>query len=808
MTSRQVARALGAAVLVAFGADHATAEEPTLDALYSRLNLRTFPSSFGQRLKACCESYPQDFFPLADVVRDADHAMTLRSGDDVWTIDLLADGRIGLSCAILSGTYRTREELALEYDDATDEWRAGPEIISRPAGCGSHAQSPSRSESGISPGPDRGVGPPSPHGEWSAAIHPARRLNETHSPDDVPETFDLAGAWLWEGKLVVRSRTVVAEPSPARAGGPAVREGHLSVLDLATGGMRRLRSWDPASPDESALFDSPGTARISGDHLVLATEGRPARIALVDLTSGDLNVSDPLDLLIDDLVLRDGRLVVRHYENVWVHYKNTGKRELTKPYDVAVLDPATFRTERDFWVGFPPILTESGLFTWAAPYVVGQPADVDVWEWSLDGKRLEKFEGSWPVSPRAECDGYEPVEFHRGERYFLAIDRCGVVRGIDLRERRVFHLPYVLHDLFADVRLSLTENLLIVQGAPKTESGEAKRQVYLLDLQTGRWSGHLDTAVSRLTAASGATDEIVLGAERLLPVDATLGSPAPIDVQLVSLVNASRPGAATVSAGFRSAPLLTPDLEVPASAPEVVAIDLEEVPLSRFAEVESTSKGEFRLENTAEFWERLAGTAPEQAEPERWVVPIAAAAGGSPLARLELAARPGYEGTSVQGRLVGPGTLRAPQVIYRAKVYPRLLVFSLAEHDGVPWYDLSDDPSRPAWIDGRSLPEPLAHAFVSRPDVVRGADEVSVRSPRRLRAGPGADTEVLDVVDYRTGILTPLDMQGDWLKVHYVTPIPADPYAEIGDEYRQMDAWIEWRSPAGEEYVEIEYHYD
>lgn len=114
----------------------ANAQEPTLDDLYSKFNMRTIKSSYGQRLKYYCESYPSDYFPVSGkrIVAD-ENILQLTAGEDSWTIKLLSPDKIGIANSITSGSYDSFTEYDIHFDNDSGEWRADETFIEIGADC-------------------------------------------------------------------------------------------------------------------------------------------------------------------------------------------------------------------------------------------------------------------------------------------------------------------------------------------------------------------------------------------------------------------------------------------------------------------------------------------------------------------------------------------------------------------------------------------------------------------------------------------------------------------------------------------------
>ena len=109
---------------------------PELYQLYEKLNMRSFNSSFGPRLRHHCESYLIEFFPRDDIVIDSPTQMTLTAGDDMWVIEILGPGRIRVDNYITgSGSYSSSKELDVAYIDASEDIRSDETWIERRSDC-------------------------------------------------------------------------------------------------------------------------------------------------------------------------------------------------------------------------------------------------------------------------------------------------------------------------------------------------------------------------------------------------------------------------------------------------------------------------------------------------------------------------------------------------------------------------------------------------------------------------------------------------------------------------------------------------
>ena len=107
-----------------------------LERLYEKLNMRSFSSSFGPRLRYHCESYPYEYFPRDGVRIDSPTSMTLSAGNDTWIISILSPGRIRVDNYITgSGSYSSSKELDVGYFEAHGDIRGTETWIERREGC-------------------------------------------------------------------------------------------------------------------------------------------------------------------------------------------------------------------------------------------------------------------------------------------------------------------------------------------------------------------------------------------------------------------------------------------------------------------------------------------------------------------------------------------------------------------------------------------------------------------------------------------------------------------------------------------------
>lgn len=101
-------------------------QELTYESLYQRFNMRTIYSSYGQRLKWYCESYPVEFFNEKHILSDG---MVLISGDDIWGFRIIDGATVFIENKIKNSTYDTTNQYSIHYDKDHEEWRASETLI-------------------------------------------------------------------------------------------------------------------------------------------------------------------------------------------------------------------------------------------------------------------------------------------------------------------------------------------------------------------------------------------------------------------------------------------------------------------------------------------------------------------------------------------------------------------------------------------------------------------------------------------------------------------------------------------------------
>jgi len=177
-----------------------------------------------------------------------------------------------------------------------------------------------------------------------------------------------------------------------------------------------------------------------------------------------------------------------------------------------------------------------------------------------------------------------------------------------------------------------------------------------------------------------------------------------------------------------------------------------------------------------------------------------------PIGKLHLKLKSAYvDGSYARVKLLDASnvSLAEPRVLYRAKDFPALLVFSPVEKR---WIRITPENERPLWIDKNSLSAPMRHALEDRGKVFESASVIEITSPHRIRSAPTLDSEVLASVVSSVGTVRPLEVKGDWLKVHYTAEKPDGLFEKVlnqdyAGEPVNFEGWIKWRSEPGAEYV-------
>lgn len=106
--------------------------------IYEKFNMRSIFSSYGQRLKYYCESYPKNFFSKAKHV--SENRLELESGDDFWVFTIKERNIIHITNQITSGTYNSETRYEIYFDNENNDWRARQTFIEIPKDCKKYAQ--------------------------------------------------------------------------------------------------------------------------------------------------------------------------------------------------------------------------------------------------------------------------------------------------------------------------------------------------------------------------------------------------------------------------------------------------------------------------------------------------------------------------------------------------------------------------------------------------------------------------------------------------------------------------------------------
>ena len=113
----------------------AHAQDITLNDIYEKFNMRTIYSSYGQRLKYYCESYPKEYFSKENAKFINDKQLELVSGSDVWVFTIKASNILLLNNQITSGTYNIGKEFSVYFDSENNDWRADKILIKKSDKC-------------------------------------------------------------------------------------------------------------------------------------------------------------------------------------------------------------------------------------------------------------------------------------------------------------------------------------------------------------------------------------------------------------------------------------------------------------------------------------------------------------------------------------------------------------------------------------------------------------------------------------------------------------------------------------------------
>ncbi|VAW71121.1 hypothetical protein MNBD_GAMMA10-1644 [hydrothermal vent metagenome] len=112
-----------------------TAGEIKLDDIYEKFNMRTIYSSYGQRLKYYCESYPKEYFSKENIKHIKGKKLELISGDDIWVFTIKGPNQLVLSNKISDASYNTLDEYTVYYDKDNNDWRANKILLKKSEDC-------------------------------------------------------------------------------------------------------------------------------------------------------------------------------------------------------------------------------------------------------------------------------------------------------------------------------------------------------------------------------------------------------------------------------------------------------------------------------------------------------------------------------------------------------------------------------------------------------------------------------------------------------------------------------------------------
>ena len=594
----------------------------------------------------------------------------------------------------------------------------------------------------------------------AARIGPELNLNDWPRDARVTERHDLSTAVLWNDQLIVHSaRTEFASADCQDRGCPAST---LSAIDLASGDVRQVGDWTPP-----ADAGAPRQQRLIGNRLLVRYGRKPALLFVIDLDTGAWRQSPALDMIIDDVVIHGDQVVIAHVESV----DRGGKR--IPQYSVSRFALEDFTPLGTTVTIDRPVLTDERVYTLTVGFSNGAATTVIAAPVDAQGGRGQSFDGKWP-NPEQACR--QVRRRFMNQRYYLEMNYCGRVRGIDFQTQRMFEIPYAFDDLFEGPAYSLSRDFLVVQGRLKNANrgqSDSGHPLYLFDLAAGRWKGRLQVGPYAASVTSPHRNGLVLMAESMCVNEYggadgpyTLRAPARLQrVQLLDDVEIGANGADIARSYWQSLAKSAPDAlgrfawasdalrDLHASQP------LPASPEFRVsAEHEDESVGEFHIANSDRFRRHLqergvssraAASAPFACEVID--LPVHSAQGSEQTGWLSLAVRPGRTGdpqvygwiADVQGK-----DLRPAPLIYRRKTEPTLLTYASAPGG---WHRITPGNERAAWV---SVPEDgaVSAMFRNRGDVLAAADEILLQAPRRLHAGPddGAGSHAGKTLSSRT----------------------------------------------------------
>lgn len=102
--------------------------------LYMRFNMRTIFSSYGQRVKYYCASYPFEYFPKSQMYIKGGNTLVLDNGEDYWEISITG-GTVEILNQIRGGTYNSTSSYSVEFNSSSREYRAKETFIKKGGDC-------------------------------------------------------------------------------------------------------------------------------------------------------------------------------------------------------------------------------------------------------------------------------------------------------------------------------------------------------------------------------------------------------------------------------------------------------------------------------------------------------------------------------------------------------------------------------------------------------------------------------------------------------------------------------------------------
>lgn len=102
---------------------HAFKIDLTPSKLYHYLNLRSFKSMIGPRLKYHCETYLREYFPES-AISLTNSQLIINDGSDFWQISILNNSTINIVNRSLQGTYNTTFNKTVYYHPGSKDIRA------------------------------------------------------------------------------------------------------------------------------------------------------------------------------------------------------------------------------------------------------------------------------------------------------------------------------------------------------------------------------------------------------------------------------------------------------------------------------------------------------------------------------------------------------------------------------------------------------------------------------------------------------------------------------------------------------------